>query len=52
MEHVVNADMLHEVQMQQEVGKGALYRGHGRENGVVETIYLVEDWQSFCEHVL
>ena len=38
VEHVVDADVLHHVEMAEEVAKDARDRGDVREDGIVETI--------------
>ena len=44
MERVVDADMLHEVEVEQEVAEDALDRRYGGKDGVVEAVRVVEDW--------
>ena len=43
VERVVDADVLHEVEMHREMAKDTLDRRHRRKNGVVKTIHGVKD---------
>ena len=52
VERVVNADVLHKVEMHEKVAKNALDRRYRGKNGVVETILVVKDWPGFHEHLL
>ncbi len=50
VEHVVDAYVLHQVEVHHEVAKDALHRGDGGKDGVVESVHGVEDWHCFCEN--
>lgn len=52
VEHVVDADVPHEVERHHEVAEDTLDRGHRGEDGIVEVIHVVKDRHSFCEHLL
>lgn len=52
VEYVIDADVLHEVEMHHEVAKDTLdgwYRGY---NGVVKPVHVVKDWHGFYEYLL